>query len=352
MNTNLQETLARLMSGSQGSLNIPEAEELFTAILTNPEIPDGLIGAILVALRVKKETFPELIGAARAIKAVGGYPDLNLRTDIMDICGTGSDGARTVNISTAAAFVVAAAETCLPVAKHCGGSSSGGSGSVDVLGALGVPMATTMEEAREHLEKHRLCFLKALSFHPMLEHVNVVRRGLGVGTIFNLALPLVNPLGVAVQLIGVPDHRMGRMVLEAAKQTGSRRIGVLLGPGGVDEATLDGDGETDIFEMMFSVDRQQLGSTKHQFTPAHFPAFGMQASPNDHLRVENAAQSAMRIRAVLNGETGALSDVIALNAGFALYLGGAQPSWFEGIRHAKELLADGSARAVFESMTA
>ncbi|MES3005864.1 MAG: anthranilate phosphoribosyltransferase [Patescibacteria group bacterium] len=343
---NLKQELAKIRKGT--NLSAREAEELFSLLLTDSSIPDSLIGAILMALQMKKETFLEVVGTVLAVRSVGGYPQRSIRPDLMDICGTGSDGASTVNISTATAFILAAAENCLPVAKHCGGSSSGTSGSLDVLRELGVRTAENLQEALEDLERYRVCFMSAPAFHPTLGRINRIRKEIGGSTIFNLALPLANPLGIAVQLVGVTGYKALEQVSRAAQELGGRHIIILIGHGGVDEITLEGKGEA--YEFVFSVGGSSVVNKKHELWTSDLPSVGMRPSSRQHLCVENSFQSAMRIRAVLDGASGPVTDTILLNAGIGLYLGEVVDSWFDGVRYAQELLRSGAAKAVFQAM--
>jgi anthranilate phosphoribosyltransferase len=334
----------------RGDLSEVEAEELFKLLIVDENIPESLVGGILTAFRMKGESASEIIGLVGAIRSLGGYPMKNTNEHLMDICGTGSDGASTVNISTACAFVLAAAKGCLPVAKHCGGSSSGGSGSLNVLQELGVVIATRREEAETHLKEHHVCFLDASAFHPILKRIGGIRKQLGIGTIFNLAMPFCNPLGPRTQLIGIAGENMLDLIGATGGLMGNLQTVAMHDSTGTDEAIPGGWTHANRYTYKGGLIRADVGGYGHHWYDDRYGAAGLSKVDPVELRVANAFESAHRIRAFLDGEMGALRDTVLLNAGIALCVGGAVAASHEGVQYARELIDGGLAKEVFESM--
>jgi anthranilate phosphoribosyltransferase len=304
-------------------------EEAFAEIAAGDATPVG-VAALLVALRTKGETVGEIVGAARALRAAAvRAPCLDPRT--VDTCGTGGDGAHTFNISTTAAFVVAGAG--VPVAKHGNRAASSKSGSIDVLEALGVGVELDVDASARVLEQVGIAPFFARRAHPAMRHVAPVRQELGIRTLMNCMGPLLNPLGVRRQVIGVYERALVPKLAGALSELGAHRALVVHGSDGLDELTLTGvswaawlDGGS-IQEL--EIDPAQLG----------LPI----ASP-EALRGGDPAENAAITRAVLEGEPGPRRDVVCLNAAAALWVAGAAPDLASGLELARESLDTGAAR--------
>jgi anthranilate phosphoribosyltransferase len=231
----VKESLGRLMNGQ--NLTETEMVEATTQIMEGEATP-AQIGAFLTALRLKGETIDEITGAARVMREKSARVNFVAPT-VIDTCGTGGDGAHTFNISTTAAFVVAAAG--VPVAKHGNRAMSSHCGSADVLEALGVKVDLTPERVESCLKETGIGFMFAPAFHSAMKHVAAPRRELGFRTVFNVLGPLTNPAGANCQLIGVFHPDLTGMLAEVLNRLGTRRAMVVHGGGGLDELSLDGE---------------------------------------------------------------------------------------------------------------
>jgi anthranilate phosphoribosyltransferase len=295
----------------------------------NGEIPPGLSGAILAALEAKKITAPELAGMAQALQAPAIVPP----TAAIDTCGTGGDGASTFNISTAVAFVAAAAGA--KVAKHGNRSASSRVGSADVLAALGVKLTAPSDRVAAALDTVGITFLFAPGWHPAMKAVASLRQELKIRTVFNLLGPLVNPLRPTGQIIGVFTPHLLEVIAQAAAILGTQQAIVLHGRERLDEAGL-GDA-TDLAILtngevkLTSIDPVELG-----ITPAPITA----------LSGGDVAENAAILTAVLQGKgTPAQRDVVAVNAGLALQVADIVPmgAHQQGIELATAVLNSGVA---------
>ena len=301
----LASAIAHLEAGE--SLTAAECHEAIGSVLDG-RAADEFIRAFLTALHRKGETAAELLGAVRAIRermiAFDVGPD---RGASLDTCGTGGDGAHTVNVSTAAAIVVAACG--VPVVKHGNRAASGKTGSADVLGALGVAVDVEPAVMRRSLDELSIAFLFAPRFHPGLRAVAPLRRQLPFRTIFNLVGPLCNPAGPTHQLVGVPslgDARRMAQVLAASPLV--RRALVVSGSDGLDEVTLDGP--THVLIVEGETIREEV------WTPDRFSPTRVRAG---ELAVGGPEQSAELIRRMLGGEPGPVREVVLANAAAALW---------------------------------
>jgi anthranilate phosphoribosyltransferase len=312
--------------------------------------------AFLIALRTKGETVPELIGLARAMRALA-TPVSSARTDLIDTCGTGG-GPSTFNVSTTAA-VVAAAAGCA-VAKHGGRSNTSQSGSADLLEALGVNIALSPEAVATCIDEVGLGFMFAPQHHAAMAHVVPVRKELAVRTVFNFLGPLTNPAGAGRQLLGVSDRRFQETVAEALLGLGAERAFVVSAEDGLDEFSIStrtrvievANGGTE--EWFVDPDEDFAGGegsdglgevlTARELSPklvAELAAEIAGGSPE-----ENAAAT----RAVLAGETGARRDLVLLNAGAAIYLAGRAESLAAGTVLAAQTVDSGAAQERLESL--
>ncbi len=329
----VRDAIARLADGRD--LDEAATMAVVEAVLAG-EATAAQVGAILLGLRQKGERAPELVGAARVLRALATVlPDVP--PGAVDTCGTGGDGAGTFNVSTAAALVVAGAG--VPVAKHGNRAVSGSAGSADVLEELGVPIELPVAVQAACLREVGLVFLFAPAFHPVLRRVAAIRRELGVRTLFNLVGPLVNPAGVRRQVVGVGDARYLEPVAEALATLGAERAWVVHGAGGLDELGLEG--ESDVVEV--------VAGARRRFRVRAGDA-GLTEAPITALRVASAAESAERIRGVLAGVPGPSRDIVVLNAAAALVVAGAAPNLETGARHAAAAIDGGAAARVLADL--
>ncbi|MBJ7296149.1 MAG: anthranilate phosphoribosyltransferase [Dolichospermum sp.] len=317
------------------SLSRTQAAELMQGWI-NETIPPELSGAILMALNFKGVCAEELTGMAEVLKSLSSVP-INKRehtpfVPLIDTCGTGGDGASTFNISTAVAFVVAAAG--VPVAKHGSRSASSLTGSADVLEALGVNLTAASEKVQAAVQEVGITFLFAPGWHPALKAVAPLRRNLKVRTVFNLLGPLVNPLNPTGQVIGVFDPQLIETVAETLNLLGTQTAIVLHGREKLDEAGLG-----DITDLAILKDGKVL------LTTVDPDEVGVTPAPITAVKGGNVQENAVILKEVLQGKgTQAQQDIVALNASLALQVAGAVP-WLnhaQGVTVAKEILQSGS----------
>ncbi|HEX8233399.1 MAG TPA: anthranilate phosphoribosyltransferase [Caulobacteraceae bacterium] len=305
--------LERLCAGHD--LEQGEAEALFGALVRG-DLDDAVTAAVLVALKMKGETVPEIAGAAAALRtAAEPFP----RPDYLfaDSCGTGGDGAHTINVSTAVAFTAAAAG--LPIAKHGNRSISSRCGSADVLAALGVPTGLSAEQSRRRLDEAGVCFLFAPQYHPGLRHAGPVRRAIRVRTVMNILGPLLNPARPPVQIMGVAQPHLIEPAARALALLGSQRALVVHGSG-LDEIALHGPTEAML------VEGGQASSMP--ITPEDA---GLQRAPLEALKGGEPEENAMVLEAILKGQaTRAQRDAVALNTGALLFVAGLAADVREG----------------------
>lgn len=321
------------------ALTQEQAAQLMQGWLTG-EIPDALSGAILTALQFKGLTVEELTGMAKVLLAQSPGVSLNLAEPLIDTCGTGGDRAGTFNISTAVAFVVAAAG--VKVAKHGNRSVSSRVGSADVLEHLGVNLAH--DDPAFLLKEVGITFLFAPGWHPAMKAVASLRRILKIRTVFNLLGPLVNPLHPTGQVIGVYSDRYLEAMAGALQRLGRQRGIVLYGREGVDEATLGN--MTDL--VMFSSPEEPLRQAV--LDPQ---ALGLASAPLSELAGGDVQTNAEILTQVLQGKgTTAQQEVVALNAALALYVAAAVQDWWEGVDRAKAILASGAAWDKLQALVA
>jgi len=297
-------------------------EEMSQAIGTIMEgrWSEDQIGRFLLALHQKGETVAEVAGAAAAMRS-HVTPIRHNRQVLLDTCGTGGDGSRTFNVSTAAALVVAAAG--VPVAKHGNRGITSRSGSADVLAALGVNIEAEVARVEACLEELGICFCFAPLLHKAMRHVAPARRKLGVPTIFNILGPLANPACAPFQLVGVGRAHLRPLLAEALAILGARRAVVVHGEDGLDEVTLNG--------ATLATETGSTGTRQWRWTAADF---GLSPSPLDSLVVEGPQQSAAIIRGVLRGQRGPARDIVLANAAAALWIAGVADSLAAGARAA------------------
>jgi len=292
-------------------------------------------GAFLSALATKGETPGEVVGAAEAMRARSLHVEHELDL-VVDTCGTGGDGAQTINVSTATGFVLAGCG--LHVAKHGNRAASSACGSADVLEAAGIAIASPPEIARLQLEGERFAFLFAQQYHPAAKEIAPVRRELGVRTIFNVLGPLANPARATHQVIGVASRTHLELVGEALAALGGVAGAVVHARSGIDE--IAGDVPTDVYQF------GPTGVTRWTLDPA---SVGI-AAPLSAIAGGLPAQNAAALAAILAGERSPRSDVVALNAALALVVAERAGDLAEGLALARASLYDGAARAVFDRL--
>jgi anthranilate phosphoribosyltransferase len=301
------------------------------------EATPAQIGGFLTALRLKGETVEEITGAARVMRQKA----LKVRCEaptVIDTCGTGGDGSNTFNISTTAAFIVAAAG--LPVAKHGNRAMSSRCGSADLLEALGIKVDLPPEKIEECLREAGIGFMFAPLFHQSMKHAVGPRRELGFRTIFNMLGPLTNPAAANCQLIGVYKADLTGVLAEVLRRLGTKRVMVVHGAGGLDELSLQGSNRISFLNgdhiTAFSLTAEDVG---------------LPSVPNQMLTGADAAANAALTENILNGrEKGPKRDVVLLNAAAALMVAGVAAGWREGIVRAAQLIDDGSAGRKLEEL--
>jgi len=334
-NSGLWSSLLQQLLNRQ-SLSQEQAATLMHGWLTDA-IPPALSGALLIALQAKSVSAAELAGMARVLQQQAS-PSAISATPLIDTCGTGGDGASTFNISTAVAFVAAAAG--VRVAKHGNRSASSRVGSADVLEALGINLGAPAEKIRSAVEAVGITFLFAPGWHPALKAVAPTRQLLKVRTVFNLLGPLVNPLRPNGQVIGVFDSSLLEPIAQALNALGTKRAIVLHGRERLDEAGLG-----DLTDLAILSDQQvQLATIDPQ-------ALGLTPAPISALRGGDVQTNAEILQAVLQGKgTQAQQDVVALNAALALQVGEVTSDYSTGIAIAKEVLISGAAWETLERL--
>lgn len=322
----MQALLSRLAAGQH--LTALQASSAMELIATG-QATDAQVAAVLTALRMKGETADEITGFVRELQrhAVTIRPDVRGR--LVDTCGTGGDGARTFNISTAAALVAAGAG--VPVVKHGNRSVSSSSGSADVLEALGVRLELPPERVRAIVEETGIAFLFAPAFHPALRYAAAARRDLGFPTVFNLIGPLMNPAGASARLCGVYSPALITRFATTLMALGTEHAMVVHGHG-LDEITVCGP--TTVAEI-------DTGTVRHYTIDPR--EYGIPLAPLSDLAGQSPQKNASIIRNILSGEKGAARNVVVLNAGAAIYLGGEAPDLAHGIERANEAIDTGAA---------
>jgi len=330
----VKKILNALLDGND--LDAADTESVIGAVMDG-SIEPVQTAAILAALRAKGESGIEVAAAARAMRARA----LKVRCPdgAIDTCGTGGDGADTINISTASAFVAAAAG--IPVAKHGNRAVSSSCGSADVLEALGVNLDLGLDALAHLLDEVGIAFLFAQVHHPATRAVVPVRKALGVRTVFNLLGPLTNPAGVRRQVMGVWGPDVQTLAAEALAELGARHALVLHSDDGLDELSVLAP--TTVVEV-----RDGAVADRWRVAPGDL---GIRVDDPESLRGGDVEQSAQRFCAILEGrEHSAASEAVALNAGAALLVGGKVDSLADGLEESRELLASGEAGRALENL--
>lgn len=307
------------------------------AAMMGGALDDAVLAAVLTALRAKGESADEIAGFVEAMAAAA------LRVEVagplLDTCGTGGDGADTFNISTVAAVVCAAAGA--KVAKHGNRSASSSCGSADLLEAWGVAIELGPDEVAACIDEVGIGFMFARTFHPAMRHVGPVRARLGIRTVFNLLGPLCNPARAQHQVVGVAEKSLALPMAEALHRLGSSHALVFHGHDGLDELTTGGP--STVWEVTAH------GVSTWVLDPS---AHGLAAASVDELRGGDVTTNVAIANAVLGGEAGPRQDVVALNAGAALWVAGVSASLDAGIARAFDVLREGRGTAVRDAWVA
>lgn len=308
-----------------------EMRELMRQILSG-EVSPVMTAAILTGLRVKKETIGEITAAAEILREMATRVPVPAGDNFLDIVGTGGDGANTFNISSTCAFVCAAAGA--KIAKHGGRGVSSSSGAADVLEALGVNLALSPEQIRQCIAETGIGFMFAPNHHGAMKAVAPVRREMGVRTLFNILGPLLNPAGAPNTLMGVFHPDLVGIQSHVMQRLGAKHVLVVHGMDGLDEISLGAD--TLVGELKDGEVREYR---------IHPEDFGLQMAATRNLRVNSVEESKAVLLSVLDNRPGPARDIVAFNAGAALYTANVAESIADGVRRAQEAIASGAARA-------
>jgi len=330
---NINEAIKAVIS--RQNLNENEMHDVMNSIMTG-QTTDAQIGAFLVGLSMKGETIEEITASAKVMRALATSVELSSNDYLVDTCGTGGDGLGLFNISTASAFVVAAAGG--KVAKHGNRSISSKSGSADVLEAAGINLNISPELISRCIEEIGVGFMFAPAHHSAMKHAIGPRKELAVRTIFNVLGPLTNPAKAPNQIMGVYDKGLVEPIANVLKGLNSRHVMVVHSEDGLDE-----------FSIAKKTYVAELKDNNISTYTVHPHDFGFEEGNLDSIKAENADQSLALINEAFSGKKGVARDIIALNAGAAIYVSGLVNSLNEGIQKAKQVLSDGTAREKLEA---
>ncbi len=311
------------------SLTLQDTEALFGQILDG-QISAEDITTLLIAMADRGETAEEIAGAARAMRA--RMIRINAPENAIDVCGTGGDGAHSLNVSTAVALVVAACD--VPVAKHGNRAASSKAGAADTLEALGLNLDRAMETAEASLADLGICFLFAQKYHPALGPIAPIRRALGRRTIFNFLGPLCNPASVKRQLVGIADPALIPVYAHAMQLLGMEDAMVVAGDEPLDELSVSGPSSY-----------MRLGTSLERVSP---DVAGLSHHPVDALKGGDAEFNAAALTRLLVGEAGAYRDAVLLNSAAALIVAGEARDWKDGVEEAAEAIDKGLAKALLD----
>jgi len=325
---NISEAIKAVIS--RQNLNESEMHDVMNSIMTG-QTTDAQIGAFLVGLSMKGETIEEITASAKVMRALATSVELSSNDYLVDTCGTGGDGLGLFNISTASAFVVAAAGG--KVAKHGNRSISSKSGSADVLEAAGINLNISPELISQCIEEIGLGFMFAPAHHSAMKNAIGPRKELAVRTIFNVLGPLTNPAKAPNQIMGVYDKSLVEPIANVLKGLNSRHVMVVHSKDGLDE-----------FSIANSTYVAELKDNNISTYTIHPRDFGLEEGNLDSIKAENAEQSLALINEAFSGKKGVAKDIIALNAGAAIYVSGLVSSFDEGVTQANQILSDGSAQ--------
>ena len=304
-------------------------------IMTGGATPAQVAG-FLVALQMKGETVTEIAAAADVMRSLATPVDITAST-LVDTCGTGGDGASTFNVSTASAFVVAAAGG--QVAKHGNRSISSSSGSADVLEAAGVNLDITPEKVKHCIESIGVGFMFAQKHHGAMKHAITPRKEMGIKTIFNLLGPLTNPAKAKHQVLGVFDKKWVEPMANVLKALGSNHVLVVHANDGLDEISIGAS--------TFVAELKEGDIRCYNIEPEQF---GLKREAVESLAINNAQESLAVINAIFDGQTGPARDIVVLNAGAAIYAADIADSLDEGIKQAQSVIDNGMAKQKLQDL--
>ncbi len=308
-------------------------------LIMSGEMPPTLVAGLLVALRTKKETVGEIAAAAQVMREFATPVYVEDRTNLVDVVGTGGDGAHTFNISTAAMFVAAAAGA--KIAKHGNRSVSSKSGSADILESLGVKLSLSPEQVAQCIAEVGAGFMFAPNHHPAMKNVIPIRKELGVRTIFNILGPLTNPADAKRILMGVFHADLVGIQARVLQAMNMDHALVVYGRDGLDEISLEGP--TLVGELKDGVVREY---------EIHPKDFGLNTALTSSFKVADAEESKAIVLDVLNKAAGPASDIVCLNAGAVLYVADVAPTIAIGIQMAQAAIASGAARQKLDQFVA
>lgn len=318
---------------SRQDLTTDQMESVMHQLMSG-KATDAQVGAILTALRMKGETQDEVTAAAHVMRSLASAVPISDKSKLVDTCGTGGDGANTFNISTASAFVVAAAGAT--VAKHGNRSISSKSGSADVLEAAGVNLNLTPQQVGECIDQTNVGFMFAPAHHSAMKHVINARKEMGVRTVFNMLGPLTNPAGAPFQVIGVYAKELTTLFAKVLQRLGSGHVMVVHAEDGLDEIS--------IASKTFVAELKNGEVHEWVLDPADYD---MDHATLEELAVDSAMDSLNIIRAVFANNDSAAKDIVCLNAGAALYVAGLADNYADGVLLARKVIADGLAQQKF-----
>jgi len=315
------------------NLTTREAEAFLEEVIAGTVLPSQ-IGAILTALRIKGETVDEILGFIKAMRKHMIRVGIN---NAIDVCGTGGDGSKSFNISTAVSFVVAGAG--VPVAKHGNRAASSTCGSADVLEALGVNIMLSASQAKDVLDKTGMVFLFAPLFHPATKQVALVRKEIKIRTIFNFLGPFLSPASVSKQLIGVPNKEIAEKLIVVGQKLGYKHLVIASSTDGMDEISLFA--KTNMFTLKNNIIKQFVLDPKK-----YFPKNVSKKAIEEGTLRENAGF----INDIVNGVKSAKRDIVVLNSAVVLVVADKATSIEEGIKFAEQSIDSGAAKKVLESV--
>ena len=322
----IQEAIGQLVAGQ--ALSQAHAAQVMDEIMSGEATP-AQFGAFVTALRIKGETADEIAGMAQGMRDKSNRVEYT--SALVDTCGTGGDASGSFNVSTAAAFVIAASG--LRVAKHGNRAITSQSGSADVLEALGVKLELTPDQVRRCIDETGIGFMFAPAFHPAMRFAAGPRREIGIRTVFNILGPLTNPAGATHQLLGVADPSLGRMMAEVLLRLGSVHVLVVHGADKVDEMSVCAP--TQIWEL--------YEGNVHEYTVTPEDV-GLTRAASGSVKGGTAQENAATLRAVLGGQqSGPILDMVLLNAAGALVAGNKVVGLPKAVEAARELVSNGSA---------
>jgi anthranilate phosphoribosyltransferase len=303
------------------------------------ELTPAQIAGFIVGLRVKKETIGEIAAAAQVMRELATHVEVRERAHLVDTCGTGGDAAHTFNVSTCTAFVAAAGGA--RVAKHMGRSVSSSSGSAEVLEALGANVAMTPAQTAEAIDRLGIGFMFAPAHHSAMKYAAPVRKELGVRTIFNILGPLTNPAGAENQVMGVFHPDLVGIQVRVLQRLGSKHVMTVYGLDGLDEISVSAP--TMVGELKDGrIDEYNI----------HPSDFGLELYDRRAIQVGSAEESKEAILAVLGNQPGPAHNIVALNAGAAIYVAGVAKTHKEGVERARRVIANGDARRKLDDFVA